>query len=74
MPDKSYTVLDDHILISPGRPDQIDITDLGQECEWCVKTFPACGSNSPHRHCPLFVLPGDYLFVTGASGVGAGID
>lgn len=73
MPDKSYTVINDHVIISPGRPDEIDITERGRECEWCVKTYPSCGSDSPHRYCRLFILPGEYLFVTGFSGVGADI-
>ena len=73
MPDKSYTVIDDHVLLSPGRPDERDITARGEECEWCVKTYPACGSKQPHSYCPIIDLPADYSFVA-RSDQGEGID
>lgn len=64
MPDSSYTVLDNHVILFPARPDELDITELGQECEWCVKTYPECGSPSPHSHCPIIDLPPEFIFVT----------
>jgi hypothetical protein len=73
MADASYTVVDNHVLLSPGRADERDITALKEECTWCVKTYPACGSKSPHAFCPLILLPGDYIFVT-TTDKGAAID
>jgi hypothetical protein len=64
MPDNSYTVLEDHVILFPARPDEIDITERGEECEWCVKTYPDCGSDSPHSFCPIIDLPRDFIFVT----------
>ena len=73
MPDASYTVIEDHVILSPGRADERDITALREECEWCVKRYPECGSDRPHAFCPLVLLPNDYIFVT-TTDKGVGID
>lgn len=64
MPDNSYTVIDDHVILFAGRPDELDITAVRRECDWCRKTYPTCGSTSPYAHCPLFDLPPAFIFVT----------
>jgi hypothetical protein len=64
MADASYTVVENHILLSPGRADERDITKLEEECVWCVKSYPECGSDTPRAFCPIIVLPSDFIFVT----------
>jgi hypothetical protein len=64
MPDNSYTVLDNHVILFPGRPDETDITERAEECEWCVKSYPECGSKSPHAFCTIIDLPPNFVFVT----------
>jgi hypothetical protein len=73
VPDKSYTVIGNHVILFPGRPEELDITERGEECRWCIKTYPACGSPSPHSYCPIIDLPKDFVFVT-RSDTGASID
>ncbi len=64
MADRTYTVVNNHIILFPGRPDQLDITEARQECEWCRKTYPQCGSDTPHAYCSIFDLSPEFIFVT----------
>jgi hypothetical protein len=73
VPGNTYTVIDNRVILFPGRPDELDITERREECQWCVKSYPSCGSPRPYARCPIIDLPGDFIFVT-RGDAGGGID